>query len=196
MHPYEVATTLRQRNKHESVRLNYGSLYSVVDSLQRRGLIAPVSTARSGRLPERTVYALTDAGRVETHDWLTDLLATPVKEYPAFEAALSFLPALPPDDVVALLGERSLRLEDEIAQAEASQELAGAMGLPQLFSVEGEYRTTLLRAELEFVRRLAKAIASGTLGGTDAWRAIHERPDDPSALPTFIDLTADPEEGP
>ena len=34
MHPYEVATTLRQRQKHESVRLNYGSLYAVVASLR------------------------------------------------------------------------------------------------------------------------------------------------------------------
>ena len=73
MHPYEVATTLRQRNKHESVRLNYGSLYAVVESLERRGLITPRETARAGRLPERTVYELTDAGRIEMHDWLTDL---------------------------------------------------------------------------------------------------------------------------
>ncbi len=60
MHPYEVATTLRQRNKHESVRLNYGSLYAVVASLEKRGLIAAQETMRAGRLPERTVYALTD----------------------------------------------------------------------------------------------------------------------------------------
>ena len=93
MHPYEVATTLRQRNKHESVRLNYGSLYAVVASLERRGLIAPQETARAGRLPERTVYDLTEAGRIETHDWLTDLIATPVKDYPAFEAALESLRA-------------------------------------------------------------------------------------------------------
>ena len=61
MHPYEVATTLRQRQKHESVRLNYGSLYGVVESLERRGLIEAQETRRSGRLPERTVYRLTDA---------------------------------------------------------------------------------------------------------------------------------------
>ena len=96
MHPYEVATTLRQRQKHESVRLNYGSLYAVVASLEKRGLIAPQETMRDGRLPERTVYKLTDAGLIEAHDWLTDLISTPVKEYPSFEAALSFLPALPP----------------------------------------------------------------------------------------------------
>ena len=37
MHPYEVATTLRQRQKHESVRLNYGSLYAVVASSRNAG---------------------------------------------------------------------------------------------------------------------------------------------------------------
>src|SRR3974390_1600759 len=140
MHPYEVASTLRQRNKHESVRLNYGSLYAVVSSLERRELICPLATAREGRLPERTVYQLTDAGRVEAHDWLTDLLATPVKEYPAFEAALSFLPALPPDAVVGLLKERALRLETEIAQSRAGLDVADKMGLPKIFSVEGEFR--------------------------------------------------------
>src|SRR5579862_9883199 len=89
MHPYEVAATLRQRQKHESVRLNYGSLYAVVDSLEKRGLIAAEGTERSGRLPERTIYGLTDPGRIEMHDWLTDLISTPVNDYPEFEAALS-----------------------------------------------------------------------------------------------------------
>ncbi len=107
MHPYEAATTLRQRQKHESVRLNYGSLYAVVASLEKRKLIAPQETERKGRLPERTVYHLTGTGRIELHDWLTELLSTPVKDYTSFEAALSFLPALPPADVATLLRERA-----------------------------------------------------------------------------------------
>ena len=188
MHPYEVATTLRQRNKHESVRLNYGSLYAVVSSLERRGLIAPLETAREGRLPERTVYELTDAGRVEAHDWLTDLVATPVKEYPAFEAALSFLPALPPDDVVGLLRERALRLE--------TRDRPGP-GLPggrrqdrpsQIFSVEGQFRIALLEAELDFVRRLAADIESGALGRRRLVAPASTSPaSSPSLLPPFTD---------
>jgi DNA-binding PadR family transcriptional regulator len=173
MHPYEVATTLRQRNKHESVRLNYGSLYAVVASLEKRGLISPQETKREGRLPERTVYDLTDAGRIETHDWLTDLISTPVKDYPAFEAALSFLPALPPDDVVGLLAERAQRLEFELAQSEASRELIEKQGLPRLFWVEDEFRTVLRQAELDYVRTLILAIESETLDGLDWWRAVH-----------------------
>src|SRR5580658_8328996 len=77
MHPYEVAATLRQRRKDESVRLNYGSLYAVVGSLEKQGLIETSEVEREGRLPERTVYRITEAGRVEAHDWLAELLSRP-----------------------------------------------------------------------------------------------------------------------
>ncbi len=173
MHPYEVATTLRQRQKHESVRLNYGSLYAVVASLEKRGLITPEETERAGRLPERTVYRVTDAGLIEAHDWLTDLISTPVKDYPSFEAALSFLPALPPEQVVELLRERAQRLELELAQAYAFREVAEKHGLPRLFWVEAEFRDILLEAELAYVLRLAGEIVDGTLEGIDWWNTIH-----------------------
>src|SRR5215475_6914469 len=56
MHPYEISTTLKERNKEQSIKLNYGSLYSVVDSLAKHGLIQAQETSRDGRRPERTVY--------------------------------------------------------------------------------------------------------------------------------------------
>jgi DNA-binding PadR family transcriptional regulator len=176
MHPYEAATTLRQRQKHESVRLNYGSLYAVVASLEKRKLIAPKGTQRSGHLPERTVYSLTESGRVELHDWLTELLSTPVKDYTSFEAALSFLPTLPPDDVARLLRERAAHLEREIVQARASRELAEKQQVPRLAWVEEEFRTVLREAELDYVRKLAAEIASGTLDGHQWWESIHDGP--------------------
>ena len=182
-HPYEVATTLRQRQKHESVRLNYGSLYGVVESLERRGLIEAQETRRSGRLPERTVYRLTEAGRIEVHDWLTELMSTPVKEYPAFQAALSFLPALPPEDVATLLAERTQYLEAGLAQAAATRELVQKAGVPRLFWVEHEYEVLLREAELGYVRQLTADIESGALGGTSWWREMHARADDEMVPP-------------
>jgi DNA-binding PadR family transcriptional regulator len=62
MHPYEISTTLRTRGKEQSIKLNFGSLYSVVDSLLRHGLVQAQGTASEGRRPERTVYAITAAG--------------------------------------------------------------------------------------------------------------------------------------
>src|SRR5215468_5203600 len=103
MHPYEMAATLKERHKEDSIKLRYGSLYTVIDMLLERGLIAPRETSREGKRPERTVYALTPAGLDELRDWMRELLRDPAKEYPQFEGALCLMPVLPPDEVVSLL---------------------------------------------------------------------------------------------
>ncbi len=174
MHPYEVAATLRQRQKHRSVRLNYGALYGVVDSLSKRGLIESRETERAGRLPERTIYQLTESGHVEVNDWLADLLSTPAVEYPQFVAALSFLPALPPEQVVELLTERYQNLVIDDTHASAMRELMDKHGLPRLFRVEEEYRDRMRNAEMEYVKKLVRDIEEGTLEGIYWWRQIQE----------------------
>jgi DNA-binding PadR family transcriptional regulator len=151
-------------------------------------LIAAQETERSGRLPERTVYGLTKAGRIEMHDWLTDLISTPVRDYPAFQAALSFLPALPPADVAALLAERAQRLETELAQARAVRELVEKRRLPRLFWVEAEFGMVLREAELGYVRELIRDIGSGALDGVQWWREVHARGDEPAWLPPFSEF--------
>jgi DNA-binding PadR family transcriptional regulator len=175
MHPYEMAQTLRSRAKHESVRLNYGSLYGVVESLERQGLVRAVETFREGRRPPRTVYEITDAGRTEMDDWLSELLSVPIKEFPQYEAALSFLPGVPPDEAVTLLRRRCEAIEVRLDQMQASEDIATKRGLPRLFSIEGEYEMALLRTELEFTRSLIADIESGSLSGLDEWRSWHER---------------------
>jgi len=137
-------------------------------------------------LPERTIYDLTDAGRIETHDWLTDLISTPAKDYPEFEAALSFLPALPPNDVVSLLEERAQLLEIELAEMGSARELVEKQRLPRLFWVEAEFRMILRAAELSYVRKLTAEIASGSLEGIEWWREVHERAEDPAWLPPSV----------
>src|SRR3954454_3972301 len=131
MHPYEISTTLRTRGKEQSIKLNYGSLYTVVESLQKHGLISARETTREGRRPERTVYEITPAGRDEFEDWLAELLSTPVREFTSLEAGLSLMPGLPPDEVTRLLEERSERLRIEIASLEAAGQVGAEIGLPE-----------------------------------------------------------------
>src|SRR5215813_4612273 len=78
MHPYEMAATLKQRHKEESIKLRYGSLYTVIELLLARGLIRAEATSRAGKRPERTVYALSDPGHEELLDWMRDLIRDPV----------------------------------------------------------------------------------------------------------------------
>lgn len=174
MHPYEMASTMRERHKDESIKLNYGSLYTVTESLQRHRLIEPQETVREGNRPERTIYRLTDAGRLELIDWLSELICNPVREYTQFEAGLSLLPILPPADAVQLLEQRCMRLEAELAQARAIRGLLSERKLPQLFWIEAKYRWRLREAELEWVRALIADIAQGGLEGMAEWRRLHE----------------------
>ncbi len=169
MHPYEMATTMRERGKDQSIKLNYGALYTVVEALQQHGLIVAQETERSGRRPERTVYRLTDAGRMELIDWLSELISTPVKEYTWFEAGLSLIPVLPPEDAVALLAQRCNRLEMEISQGHSLLKLATQHGVARLHLIEGEYLLAMRDSELAWTRQFAEEIRSGTLEGIAEW---------------------------
>ena len=177
MHPYEIASTLRERHKDESIKLNYGSLYSVVEALKAHALITEQQTARQGNRPERTVYEITDAGRLELIDWLSELLCRPMKEYTRFEAGLSLVPVLPSDDVKALLEERCRRLEVEIEQYNALRKVVsqGSNKVPRLFLIESEYRITLRQAELSWTRALIEDLATGKLEGMAEWRRFQEQ---------------------
>ncbi|OLF16762.1 PadR family transcriptional regulator [Actinophytocola xanthii] len=174
MHPYEMSSTLRERAKEESIKLNYGSLYSVVESLRRHGLIEVHETVREGRRPERTVYAITDPGRDEFVDWESELLSIPAKEFTQFEAALSLMPALPPDIVVRLLETRRMRVAAEVAGMTAVMEEMSKRGMPYLWVVEADYVQALRRAELAFVDDLIARIKDGSLEGVEVWRHAHE----------------------
>jgi DNA-binding PadR family transcriptional regulator len=187
MHPYEIASTLRERGKEHSIKLNYGSLYTVVDNLAKHRLIEAGEAQREGRRPERTVYQITDAGSAELQDWMAELLAEPVKEYPRFEAALSLLPVLSPDEVLTLLRSRIMALEKEIVGARALLSAAGQAGLPRLFLIEGEYHLRMTGAELAWIRDLAAELEAGAFEGQDAWRRWHETGERPEPK---LDLAA------
>jgi DNA-binding PadR family transcriptional regulator len=169
MHPYEIATTLRERAKDQSIKLNYGALYTVVEALKLHGLISARESEREGRRPERTVYRLTKAGRIELIDWLSELISRPVKEYTQFEAGLSLIPVLPPEDAVVLLEQRCKHLEMEIEQQRSFLHLVVQRGISRLNLIESEYLLALHEAELAWTRHFAEAIRSGRLPGLTEW---------------------------
>jgi len=173
MHPYEMAATLRERRKEESIKLRYGSLYTVIDLLVKAGFIAQKKTTREGNRPERTVYQINNAGQAEMRRWMREILSTPSKEYPQFEAGLSLLPALPPEEVIDVLETRIEFLKKDIEQIKAGFQQAKAMELPALFSIESEYRLAGLETELGFVEKLIARIRKDGCGFLKQWRQWH-----------------------
>ena len=169
MHPYEMASTLRERGKGTTFKINTGSLYDTVQSLVRHDWITPVETVRDGRRPERTVYRTTGTGQAEFVAWVDELIRAPAAEFPKFMAAVSYLGALGEDRAAEALGERAGHLGRQID--EARQMLADTVGagvLPRLFMIEAEYQLHALQAEHTWVSRIRDEIRDGTLTWPEA----------------------------
>jgi len=56
MHPYEISTMLRARGKDQSIKVNYGSLYSIVASLEKPRRI--LMMVKAGEPTDATIAAL------------------------------------------------------------------------------------------------------------------------------------------
>jgi DNA-binding PadR family transcriptional regulator len=174
MHPYELSRALRDNGDGRSIRFTHSSLYMVVGRLERAGLVEPIGTERDGQRPERTVYALTAAGRTELGEWMRELVGEPEHEFPHFVAALSLIGALDPDEVVALLARRTQRLAERVDEARSEIAAAAEQGVHPLFLVEEEYRIALLEAEIAFVERFRQQITDPASGWAAAWTASRQ----------------------
>jgi DNA-binding PadR family transcriptional regulator len=176
MHPYELSRTLREHGDARSIKFTHGSLYMVVGQLAKAGFVTEQETSRQGQRPERTVYALTDAGRHELRDWLRELLEQPPHEYPQFVAALSLIGALPPSEVLPLLRRRLDRLAEQRTEIRTLIDDSLNQGVPGLFLVEEDFRLALLDAESSFVQRLIERVTDPDTGWGRMWAEFHGEP--------------------
>jgi DNA-binding PadR family transcriptional regulator len=184
MYPYEMASALRTRGKDQAIKINWGSLYTIVQNLEKYGLIEAMEVVREGRQPERTTYRITEAGRAELMDWMRELLSVPEREYSKFEAALGECAILPPDELMVLLRQRLDTLDAANAQQEAELKTFQTQ-IPRLFMIESEYHLALRRAEADWVRGLLTEFTDDTFPDLDGWRRYHETgqlPEDVLAL--------------
>src|SRR5207253_11486017 len=82
MHPYEMKSTMKERGHDQVIRLKGGSIYDTVERLEAGGFQKSQGTRREGRRPERTVYAITQAGRDAITGWQAELVTQPVSDNP------------------------------------------------------------------------------------------------------------------
>jgi DNA-binding PadR family transcriptional regulator len=177
MHPYRMHELIRHRGKDTVVNVaQRNSVYQTIARLLRVGWIRARETRQDAGRPERVVYEITESGRATLARWMTEMLATPAREYPEFPAALAFLPILNTREAQRQLERRVRALEEQLSQAQAQMRSANKMGLPRLFLVEEEYKQAMLLAELNWTRKLVQALRSKQLRWSEKWlRAVAAR---------------------
>jgi DNA-binding PadR family transcriptional regulator len=168
MHPYRMQQMIKDRGKHEVIDVSQrASLYQTINRLERDGLISAGKIAKAENRPERTIYEITAVGTETLRGWIRDMLATPVKEYPEFPAALSVICLLPVKDALAQLRKRTEVLEAELKRVDA--DLIRASFLPRLFLLEMELIRAQVATELTWTKTVVSDLYTGKLMWTEAW---------------------------
>ena len=144
MHRYEMASIMRARGKEQDMDIKWGSLYTVVDNLEKHGFLENIGNTRAGARPERTIYQITEAGRRELVDWTRELLSSVSPEHPRFAAGLSVLTALPPEEVIELLQIRLGQSRRHDRSPTRDRSMRPAREVPRLFLIENEYTAAIV----------------------------------------------------
>jgi DNA-binding PadR family transcriptional regulator len=186
MHPYEMATVLKERGKDADMPIKWGSLYTVVANLEKHGFVEAVESLKDGGRPERTVYRITPAGREEFEDWVRELVGTVDPEPPRFKAGLSMIGILGPDQAIGRLRERLALLDERAGKQRAALDRLRPL-MPRMFLIEVEYDIAMTEAEGRWVRGFLEELTTGALPGIDAWRRFHETGEFPDDLGEFVE---------
>lgn len=159
-HPYDIHRFVVETRK-DFVTGAPRSIYHAVQRLQAAHLIEAIGSEQEGGRPERTLFALTDAGRAEVRRRVTALLTAPQSDRTVTVAALSFVGILGHDEALLALRARLATLEAEIAAL--GFDLAEARDIPPILLIEAEYENSQLAAERDWFAGLIQRLESGGL---------------------------------
>ncbi|WP_243640339.1 PadR family transcriptional regulator [Streptacidiphilus pinicola] len=164
LHPYGIQRLIKQWGKDQVVNVSQrASLYRTIERLLSAGLIEVRETERDQQYPERTVYAVTDAGRGAARAWLLEMLAKPKQEFPEFPAALSFLVMLGPEETLQVFTERAEALRTSLSEIDAIMAVEAEHRLPRVTMLETEYQRVTVSAQLAWLDAVIADLQAGRL---------------------------------
>ena len=188
MHPYEMYQLMIRRREDRVIKVSAGSLYRAVERLASDRLIAANGIERAGHRPERTVYAITDAGREALRETLAEMLSTHVNEYPQFPVAIREVRNLPAPDVARLLRGRLAEIREAIRFMDAALDRIAEKALDRHFVLDVHYTRAMLEAESHWIAQTIGELDSGELSWPDDSAAAEA----PAAASTHSEASPEP----
>ena len=94
MSAYDIQKLVEYRNISRWVKISTPSIYKKVIQLEEKGYIKS-STVKEGKMPEKAVYSLTEAGEAEFEKLMLEIAAGPIHIFLDFNAVIVNLDSLP-----------------------------------------------------------------------------------------------------
>ncbi len=180
-HAYRVEEKIRERRMAEWTEIGFSSVYRLLSSLERRGLVRS-RLEHEGQGATRKVHEVTPRGRQALTAGVLAQLGSLAPIRTQFQIGLAFVTHAPRGEVLALLSERTGHVERARARIEeARRELRGeaprrSAGEPSGIAERRrltarlllDYLSSHLEVERDFAeraRRLVAAAEAGVFGG-------------------------------
>lgn len=96
MSAYDIQKLVEYRNISKWVKISTPSIYKKAIQLEEKGLIKG-KIVKEGKMPEKAVYSLTEAGQDEFERLMFEIAAKPISIFLDFNAVIVNLDSLPPE---------------------------------------------------------------------------------------------------
>lgn len=161
-HPYEMSQEMKEREMHNYMKLQYGSLYYAIEKLKKSGLIEAVEVISGGSRPDKTIYRITEQGKSEFERLLLEEMKLPPHLQHPFFAALSFVRYGDQEEIKVIIQSRIELFEKEAERMWALyEEHVPHASRAVLHMLYGGYRYTV--TELNWLKDLYKDAAADRL---------------------------------
>lgn len=148
MHGHQIRRTAELTNAEVWGGITGGALYSELRKLDNERLVEATREERVGRRPARTVYEITDEGRLELVVQREAALETIVGPADPVSVVLLFAPGTDPADLAERLAARRRRIAAQLEGMVAERERLTRQGLLRPLAI-ASFRRGELRLEAE-----------------------------------------------
>lgn len=159
MHGHQIRRAAQVDRTELWTDIKPGSLYGALHRMAAEGLIAPVKTEQEGRLPARTIFEITDAGREELEVHRDDALRSTKLPPDPVDLALNYVEDMSTESFRNFLTDRRRSYSAQVIQWQHLQQRAD-LHLTDLERMGFRHQILRLEAEIawhdELLEHLAK----------------------------------------
>lgn len=126
---YDIQKLVEYRNISKWVKISTPSIYKKVIQLEEKGLISS-RTEKEGKMPEKAVYSLTDAGQREFDRLMLEISCKPINIFLDFNAVIVNLESMPKeqqkeclDNIEQTINVLSRYLQENLALKESAPDV-------------------------------------------------------------------------
>lgn len=157
MSAYDIQKLVEYRNISKWVKISTPSIYKKTIQLEEKGLIRG-TVVKEGKMPEKAVYSLTEAGEKEFERLMREIASNPIHIFLDFNAVIVNLDSLPPEtrkscvaDIEKNVKQLKAYLEENIREKESIPEIpATGMAVLKQQLVLAEAIETWISSEIPF----------------------------------------------